>query len=86
MHKLVHAWGHDRLEVEQRQRWSLAALKLLSEAVEEYRGNLAMEARLVPHVMANFTTMSTACGLSYTFTNRERDSVAMVGDFLRRLG
>jgi hypothetical protein len=49
-------------------------------------GNLAMEARLVPHVMANFTTMSTACGLSYTFTNRERDSVAMAGDFLRRLG
>jgi hypothetical protein len=45
-----------------------------------------MEARLVPHVMANFTTISTACGLSYTFTNRGRDSVVMVGVFLRRLG
>src|SRR5262249_4672059 len=29
MHKLVHAWGHDRLRVNQRQTWSLAVLKLL---------------------------------------------------------
>jgi len=60
MHKLVHAWGYDQLEVNQRQTWSLAALELLSEVMEEYRGDLAMETRLVPHMMADFTAMSTA--------------------------
>jgi len=36
--------------------------------------------------MADFTSMSTVCGTSYPFANRDRVSVAMVGNFLRRLG
>jgi Tetratricopeptide repeat len=86
MYKLVHAWGHDRLEVKQQQTWSLAALELLAEAVEKYQGSLVMEARLVLHVMADFTTMETACGPLYAFTHRDRSSVDVVGDFLGRIG
>jgi tetratricopeptide (TPR) repeat protein len=87
MHKLVHAWAHDRLEVKRRQTWSLAALELLCAAVEKYYGILPIWTRLVSHVMANITAMSKACGtLSYSLPHRDRDLVATVGNFLRRLG
>lgn len=69
MHKLVHAWAHDRLDLEQRQVWSLAVLRLLSQVVDEHEKNLVWQTRLVPHVVANFSTMSAARGSSYR-TNR----------------
>jgi tetratricopeptide (TPR) repeat protein len=86
MHKLVHAWGRDRLEIDQQRELSLAALELLTGVVPACRGNLVYGTRLVPHVMANFDAVSTA----YRSPNR-LDDIALrvmpvVCNFLRGLG
>ena len=58
MHKLVHAWGQDRLEVEQQRYLSLMALELLTDIIPSGAGNPIFGMRLVPHVMANFAVVS----------------------------
>ena len=40
MHKLVHAWGQDRLELEQQQYLSLTALELLTRLFLLVQGKL----------------------------------------------
>lgn len=58
MHKLVHAWSHDRVNGAQRREWSSAVLELLADMIRDYWGNLAIEQRLVPHIMANLASVS----------------------------
>jgi tetratricopeptide (TPR) repeat protein len=85
MHKLVHAWGQDRLEVEQQQHLSLITLELLTEIIPTV-GNSTFGMRLVPHVMANFTVVSSTTAASTTIHNKVLESINAVGQFLRRLG
>jgi hypothetical protein len=40
MHKLVHAWSHDRLDLEQRQAWGQAASHLLNEVFLGMKRNI----------------------------------------------
>jgi tetratricopeptide (TPR) repeat protein len=86
MHKLVHAWGYERLEVEQQRDLSFAALELLVEVISASPQDPIYKTRLVPHLMANFAIFSKvykslgpndSAGLSYT---------AEVDDFLHRAG
>ncbi|KAK5082568.1 hypothetical protein LTS08_008833 [Lithohypha guttulata] len=86
MHKLVHAWGHDRLDLEQRQERSAAVLELLSSVIQDHQGDLGTEARLVPHVMANFTAISSVWGSGRRLPDRDRKCVERVGDLLKKLG
>jgi hypothetical protein len=51
----VHAWGQDRLEVE--QQLSLMALELLTDIIPSAAGSSIFGMRLVPHVMANFVSL-----------------------------
>ena len=85
MHKLVHAWGQDRLEVGQRQYLSLLALELLTGIIPSTAGNSDFRIRLVPHVMTNFTLVS---GIIITATDHNEIlySIAVVGVFLHDLG
>jgi tetratricopeptide (TPR) repeat protein len=85
MHKLVHAWGRDRLEMDQQRELSVAALELLTDVVPAGRGDVVYRARLVPHVMANFDVVSTAYSLS-TDSNDVLGLVDVTCDFLRGLG
>src|SRR5205814_5912351 len=60
MHRLVHAWGHDRLLTEERptmKRFCLAALQLLVEAINICANQPQAKVRLVPHLRANFDTV-----------------------------
>jgi len=86
MHKLVHAWGHDRLDTDQQREWSLAVLELLSDAVHDCKGDLTTETRLVPHVMANFTAIMLAYGSAYSIPDLDRENLKRVGQLLYRLG
>lgn len=86
MHKLVHACGHDRLDTEQRQVWSLAVMHLLSEVISENEETLSWQTRLVPHAVANFSVMSAACGPSYRTTDCERNALRTFRGLLERLG
>jgi hypothetical protein len=45
IHKLVHAWGRDRLDMDQQRELSLAALELLTDVVPLCCGNLPREIR-----------------------------------------
>jgi tetratricopeptide (TPR) repeat protein len=57
MHKLVHAWGQDRLKQkskEEMERFCLVALRLLHEAVAGCANTLDTKLRLAPHVRENF--------------------------------
>jgi tetratricopeptide (TPR) repeat protein len=86
MHKLVHAWGHDRLDLKSRQDWSLAVLELLATMAYNHRGDFSTQRRMVPHVMANFTAMSSACGSRYHMLDRDRECVVELGELLYHVG
>ena len=86
MHKLVHAWGRDRLEVEQQRHLSLMALELLADIIPSTAGDPTFGMRLVPHVMANFTVVSSITTASATIHDEVLNSMAVVGRFLRGLG
>lgn len=86
MHDLVHAWGHDRLSVELRQKWSVAVLELLSEVAEDHWYDLSITTRLVPHMAINFAAVSAVCGSGYQINDRFRDSMNTIADFFRDLG
>jgi tetratricopeptide (TPR) repeat protein len=86
MHKLVHAWGHDRQDLKSRQDRSLAVLELLATIAYTHRRDLSTQTRLLPHVMANFTAMSSACGSGYHMLDRDREYADELGCLLRDLG
>ena len=86
MHKLVHAWGQDRLEVEQQRRLSQMALELLIDIIPSAIGNPIFGMRLVPHLMANFDVISGTNIPPATINDESLDSIAAVGDFLNGLG
>ncbi|XP_014552000.1 hypothetical protein COCVIDRAFT_41753 [Bipolaris victoriae FI3] len=53
MHKLVHAWGYERLTTEEKDKYSQAAFGLVMEAIEGCGCAPDNKLRLMPHVMAN---------------------------------
>ncbi|ERF75850.1 hypothetical protein EPUS_01216 [Endocarpon pusillum Z07020] len=56
MHKLVHAWAHDRLDVQEQYRLSLGALHLLAEVVSTVAMGPTSKMRLRSHLLATFNT------------------------------
>ncbi len=58
MHRLVHAWGQDRLFDEpEEKKFCLATFFLLAEAAIECSEDPRDKLRLVPHVMSNFAAV-----------------------------
>lgn len=88
MHKLVHAWSHDRLEKEQQWEWSSAALELLGWTIRDkgYDNDLIAAARLVPHIMANFVSLSTAYDAEDATLQNIREQVLTLARLLVELG
>ena len=86
MHKLVHAWGQDRLETDRQRQLSSLALKLMADATAEDQIDPSHQLRLVPHVMASFDMFSSL--------HESRDELAMdrlsmideIDSFLFRIG
>lgn len=86
MHKLIHAWGQDRLKMEQQRYLSLMALESLIDIIPSATGNPIFEMRLVPHLMANFAIVSRTTTASATINDGSLESVAVVSGFLHGLG
>jgi hypothetical protein len=85
MHKLVHAWGYDRREVDKQRMLSLATLGLVVEAIEECGKTPQDKLRLVPHVMANISTLVDAShGLDH-HTKDTIDRLEWIGEFISGL-
>jgi tetratricopeptide (TPR) repeat protein len=86
MHKLVHAWGHDRLPVKARAKYSAAALECLATTSLRLDSDPTLRARLAPHIMANFSTIS---GWFDTLDDTKEStfaSIVLVADFLKGAG
>jgi tetratricopeptide (TPR) repeat protein len=86
MHKLVHAWGHDRLDMAEQSRLSFGALQLLVEHLSVVGVNPSSKLRLRPHLMASFG-LSRGIYLALKLRDRERlDLIKQIGNFLYTTG
>src|SRR5205814_750258 len=88
MHRLVHAWGHDRLLTEERQemkRFCLAALQLLTEAIKKCN-NPQAKLRLVPHLRANFDTVKELETSIRSDDMELLDQIEHIGEFTSSTG
>jgi hypothetical protein len=90
MHKLVHAWGYDRLTADDQGRFGLATLELVIEAVNRCGSRPQDKTRLVPHIMASFSAVAGAgSGLSQTTSEIGEgtlDELESVGRFVINIG
>ena len=86
MHKLVHAWGQDRLEADRQRQLSSLALELMADATAKNHIDPSHQLRLVPHVMASFGMF---CPLHESLDELAMDRLAMIDEmegFLFRIG
>ena len=85
MHKLVHAWTYDRLDMEDLRGYGFVSLVLLLNALSKTSKEPKQKQRLVPHVMANFATVSK---IHYPDSTKETMLLLLdrSGDFLTYVG
>jgi tetratricopeptide (TPR) repeat protein len=86
IHKLVHAWGYDRLNQDQQIAFGFAALQLLRQVVSNPKPDPAYKIRLVPHLMANFTVLSSIYNGMDCEDAALLDLLDGIGDFLSSTG
>jgi hypothetical protein len=89
MHKLVHAWGCDRLTAEEQGRYTAAAFRLVVEAVEAVEGcsrGLEHKLRVMSHVMASFHALARVSSRSNKITEAQIDEMVGIGRFVADLG
>ena len=86
MHKLVHAWGQDRLEATRQEQLSSLTLELLADTTTAHQSDSNYRLRLVPHLMASFDIFSQTQN-SKGETTRDRFTIInRIGDFLYTIG
>ncbi|EUC26825.1 hypothetical protein COCCADRAFT_113294, partial [Bipolaris zeicola 26-R-13] len=86
MHKLVHAWGYDRLGAEEQGWYSQAAFGLVVEAIERCSRAPEDKLRLVPHVMGSFIALTRTHDKTNGITEDVIDEIVGVGGFTTDLG
>jgi tetratricopeptide (TPR) repeat protein len=86
MHKLVHAWGYDRLAEDEQQEFSHATFEVIMGAINGCRNAPEDKLRLVPHVMANFTTLAGGIGIPDPSAEGTLDELASIGVFMIEIG
>jgi tetratricopeptide (TPR) repeat protein len=85
MHKLVHAWGSERLDGSERRQISVIALQLLVQVLPTLK-RVIEKVRIVPHAMANFEILSAAFHTDRIDKTIILDWIAKIGDLLGYLG
>ena len=86
MHKLVHAWGFERLDRPQQQGFSIAVLQLVAGAIAGCSNQPKDRLRLVPHVMANYENLAQSGQMSGRIWEEAVDEVERTGTFLEGIG
>jgi hypothetical protein len=61
IHKLVHAWAHERLEDEEKELFSISSLKLLDTITALSRFGPLDKLRFIPHIMASYNSSVKIC-------------------------
>ncbi|KAL8799610.1 MAG: hypothetical protein Q9182_005761 [Xanthomendoza sp. 2 TL-2023] len=86
MHKLVHAWGQDRLDMNTQWRHRDVALELLADTTADSQLSPSYKLRLVPHLMTN---LGVYLEIREWTRERTRDKAAFldnIGGFLDAIG
>ncbi|KAL1641603.1 hypothetical protein SLS61_010027 [Didymella pomorum] len=86
MHKLVHAWGYDRLTAEEQSTYGRAAFGLVVEATEGCGRAPDDRLRLVPHVMGSFAALTGATNRVDGVPKDMVDKMVGVEQFVEGLG
>jgi hypothetical protein len=86
MHKLVHAWGYDRLLGDEQEQFSASTFTLVVEVMKGCGSSLEDKLRLIPHIMVNFATIAGGRGLSDRIADSILDELAGVGIFITDIG
>ena len=86
IHKLVHAWGQDRLEVDRQRQLSSLALELIADITAQDQMDPGHQLRLVPHVMASFNMFSLLYESLDEFTIGRLIMIDGIEGFLFRIG
>lgn len=86
MHKLVHAWGQDRLDTETQWRHSNVALELLADTTADNQLSPSYKLRLVPHLMANLGVYLESRERTREGTRDKLAFIGSIGGFLYAIG
>jgi len=86
LHKLVHAWGYERLGPVDQYEYSITGLQLLQNAISTYGKEPQGKLRLVPHVMANFGTVARASSGRENGIETTIEQVERMGGFVGGIG
>ena len=86
MHKLVNAWGYDRLTPDEQTQLSCTTFAMITKAVDGCRNTPEDKLRLVPHVMASFTTLASVGDALYQSAKGTLDELVTVGIFMTDIG
>ena len=86
MHKLVHAWGQDRLEVDRQRQLSSLALELMADVTTRDQMDPSHQLRLVPHVIASFNMFALLHDLLDEFAMGRLRTIGRIEGFLFRIG
>jgi Tetratricopeptide repeat len=85
MHKLVHAWGYDRLAEDEKVGFTEVTFQLVVKAVDNCGGIPRDKLRLVQHIMANFSLLVDV-GSSRQSAVSAVDELERIGRFLSEIG
>ncbi|KAL8628976.1 hypothetical protein Q9189_005317 [Teloschistes chrysophthalmus] len=86
MHKLVHAWGQDRLDTNTQWRHRDVALELLADATADSQLSPSYKLRLVPHLMANLGVYLERREWTHKRTRDKAAFLDNIGGFLDAIG
>lgn len=86
MHKLVHACTYESLGRERHGIFCKAALGLLGAVLRDWPADPGNKAQLIPHLMANFSSVSTVYHITNGDDKPVLDALGKIGMFLNAAG
>nr|OQO30934.1 hypothetical protein B0A51_04161 [Rachicladosporium sp. CCFEE 5018] len=86
MHKLVPAWGFDRLEVEEQGRYSRGNLAFLKSATQVGQLDPVKKSRITPHISSSVARLREWHKGSVEVPERSLDVICSLADFVRGTG
>jgi len=86
MHKLVHAWGFDRLEAEEQGRYSQSSLALLAVVTRDGQPDPTRNSRITPHISSSVARLREWHNGSMEVPRRTLDTMRLLGDFVSSTG
>ena len=86
VHKLVHACTYESLDREGQGTFCKAALGLLAAVLRDWPTEPGNKARLIPHLMANFSSVSTVYYIMNSDDKPIVDTLGKIGVFLNAAG